>query len=353
MTRARGFSLVELLVSLAGALAAVAVVAALAVAARRVQAVAPDASDMQQRMRVSATAVVALLLRAGAAPAGDASASALSRSLPPLFPHRRGPAGPDPELSAYPDRLSVVRITEAAAAAPLAAAMATPASTLQLSTSGGCTGATACRFALGDRVVVADDTGTFDLFTISGLGLDTLDHMPALLVRPFTPAISARVGAARVEALAWDPAAAMLRSYVDASGGQPLVDDVVGFSVRYFADTAPPLQPRPPSGVSSCLFDAAGLPLLPVLPATYGPLAELTPAMLTDGPVCGLAPQRFDADLYRLRQVRVTLRVQASSPARRGRDPRKYVHPGIADESQAWPDAELTLDVTIGARRSL
>ena len=118
------------------------------------------------------------------------------------------------------------------------------------------------------------------------------------------------MGAVRVEAIAWDPAAAVLRSYVDASGGQPLVDDVVGFSVRYFADAVPPPRPKPQPGVASCLFDAAGQPRLPVLAATHGALAELTPAMLVDGPVCGVAPQRFDADLYRVRQVRVTIRVE-------------------------------------------
>ena len=36
-------------------------------------------------------------------------------------------------------------------------------------------------------------------------------------------------------------------------------------------------------------------------------------ASLADGPYCGSAPYRFDADLYRVRRVHVRLRVQPTS----------------------------------------
>jgi len=42
-------------------------------------------------------------------------------------------------------------------------------------------------------------------------------------------------------------------------------------------------------------------------------LAALPLAILNDGPWCGDGNNRFDADLFRVRKVRVTLRVQASS----------------------------------------
>ena len=176
MRAARGFSLVELIVSLAAALAAVAVLAALAAASQRVQAVVPDASDMQQRLRVAAAAVVALLRRAGADPAGDDSAAAVARSIPPLFPHRRGPTGPDPELSAYVDCLSVVRVSEAAASAPLVVAMASPASQMSVCRH---------RWVRGCHRVPLRDRGLCDcrgrhrgvrLVRGIGMGVDTLAH---------------------------------------------------------------------------------------------------------------------------------------------------------------------------------
>ena len=37
-----------------------------------------------------------------------------------------------------------------------------------------------------------------------------------------------------------------------------------------------------------------------------------TAAILTDGPYCGSGDNQFDADLLRVRKVRVTLRMQAA-----------------------------------------
>lgn len=347
----QGFTLVELIVALAAALVAVGVLAELVAGARTIGQALPEANDMEQRVRAATAAVASLVGRAGAGANGDRWAAEVARSLPPVFPHRRAPTGADGELSAYTDRLSIVRVVDSAAASRLAGPMSSPASTIRVTVAGGCVGAPACRFALGDRGVVADDTGTFDWFIVTGIGPDTVDHAPALLVKPFDPADDARVAPVRVEALAWDSAASVLRSYVDASGGQPIVDDVVGFAIRYFGDVAPPIRPAPVPGRPGCLVDAAGQPTLPSLGPTNGALAELTPATLSDGPACGAVPQRFDADLYRIRRLSITLRVQASSPSRRGRDPRRWVHPGVADDKEAWPDVELTFDVTLGGRR--
>jgi hypothetical protein len=40
--------------------------------------------------------------------------------------------------------------------------------------------------------------------------------------------------------------------------------------------------------------------------------------MHTDGPYCGGSGNQFDADLLRIRKVRVTLRMQVANPALRG-----------------------------------
>ena len=55
---------------------------------------------------------------------------------------------------------------------------------------------------------------------------------------------------------------------------------------------------------------------LPALGAPGGGLVQMTAASLTDGPWCPAAdnPNRFDADLFRVRKIRVSLRVQSGNP---------------------------------------
>ena len=54
---------------------------------------------------------------------------------------------------------------------------------------------------------------------------------------------------------------------------------------------------------------------MPALAPDTGPWVELTTTMLSDGPWCGRTPWRFDADLFRLRLLRVTLGLDASDIA--------------------------------------
>jgi hypothetical protein len=77
-------------------------------------------------------------------------------------------------------------------------------------------------------------------------------------------------------------------------------------------------------------------------------LVPLSLVLMTDGPWCpdGAAPNRVDADLFRVREVQVTIRLEASSPAVRGADARLFVHPGAARQPWRWvPDRQVTIDV--------
>jgi hypothetical protein len=71
--------------------------------------------------------------------------------------------------------------------------------------------------------------------------------------------------------------------------------------------------PKPDAGEANCLYDAAGQPLpgLVTLAATDGALAALPLTRFQDGPWCGEGDTRFDADLLRIRRVRVTIGVAA------------------------------------------
>ena len=55
----------------------------------------------------------------------------------------------------------------------------------------------------------------------------------------------------------------------------------------------------------------------------------------------------FDADLYRLRRIRVTLRVQANAAWARGRDPNLFQRPGTGTAPRLLvPDYVITFDVS-------
>jgi hypothetical protein len=75
----------------------------------------------------------------------------------------------------------------------------------------------------------------------------------------------------------------------------------------------------------------------------------ITEQMLSDGPWCPDAnkPNRFDADLLRVRRVRVTLRVQVGLDRLRGADALRFAKPGTATQSARMvPDQEISFDVT-------
>jgi hypothetical protein len=66
----------------------------------------------------------------------------------------------------------------------------------------------------------------------------------------------------------------------------------------------------------------------------------LPPARLTDGPVCGIAPHRFDADLLRVRRIGVTIRLETEAGEFRGSGPAFFTR-GTSD----IPDLQVSFDV--------
>lgn len=135
-----------------------------------------------------------------------------------------------------------------------------------------------------------------------------------------------------------------------ASGADvPVVDHFVRLQFEYWGDPQPPARTAPLTE-ESCLF-AAGDPPTPKLPilGNGGPaLVKLTAAMLTDGPWCpdDSAPDRWDADLVRIRRVGVTVRVEAAVASLRGPASALFLHAGTSRGGHAWvPDLEARFDV--------
>jgi prepilin-type N-terminal cleavage/methylation domain-containing protein len=154
-----------------------------------------------------------------------------------------------------------------------------------------------------------------------------------------------------------------LMQYDGGRGDFPMLDNVVAIGFEYLGDPAPPQSiVPPPSGTDpdpldeypageNCLFvrDGGGVthPRLPPLAADSG-LVRLAAALLLDGPWCpnALASDRFDADLLRIRQVGVRMRLQVGQAALRGPAGPLFAHAGSASSPYgSVPDQEIRFDV--------
>jgi hypothetical protein len=163
----------------------------------------------------------------------------------------------------------------------------------------------------------------------------------------------------------------------------PVVDNVIKLSFAYFGDPLPPMLvpgkslcdasvkgpfttygPKPPclakdgtGGYAmgeNCAFQVVNGVQVPRLDTLAGGLGqvELTEPQLKDGPWCpGESaedyPNRFDADLLRIRRVRVTMRVQAALASLRGPAGVLFQHGGTATSPERLvPDQEIQFSVT-------
>jgi type II secretory pathway pseudopilin PulG len=344
----RGFSLVELLVAVAVFMASAGLLFHFAARSQRFAVSQPEAADLHQRLRIAAGMMQRDLANAGAGPLHGAAGRTLANHLPPILPARSGARAPDPELSAFNDRVSVLFVPEEGWHATLAADMASPDAALIVNTAAGCPGAGVCGFVRGTRAAIFDTTAPgagFELFSVTDITAGLAHGAPN---PPFSRsyASATAVVVPMVHHVYYrDPAANRLMLYDGYMSDLPLVDNVVGLRFTYFADPNPAVVAAPPAGSGSCLY-AAGSPAVPLLPALAGlTLVPLTMQQLIDGPFCGIAPARFDADLLRIRRVRVTLRVQVDAAHLRGSG-EHFVNAGSSTaHDQSVKDYEMTFDV--------
>jgi hypothetical protein len=209
-------------------------------------------------------------------------------------------------------------------------------------------GQPACGFKDGMGVLLYDRLGHFDLYSALAVAGDTvtLQHRSRLAGYSYP----AGTIAAQVEARTYyvDTRSHQLRRYDTEVTDVPVLDHVVDMRVEYFGSPTPPVTPKPPIGEANCLYDASGRPLpgLALLTAGSDGHAPLPLAIFTDGPWCGDGDTRFDADLLRIRHVRITVRAQASAPALRGTGGR-FAFGGTSQSVwTAVPDFDVTLDVS-------
>lgn len=342
----------------------------------------PEIADMQQRLRVGADTLSKDLVMAGAGAYLGTQAGSLGYFFAPVLPFRQGAVNDDGVEKAFDDRITVIYVPSTTAQTTLAVALAgnsaTPTLTLAAETDCPKNPATGlpyleCGFVKDMSVLVFDDTGNYDMFTITSVADATAQ---AVVKRPPDSAnTNYPIGSKVIEAashtyyLKTDTANKVyqLMHYDGTSNTDvPVVDHVVGLKFEYFGEPQPPVLrnptdaallwkttygPKPTGGVANCIFsgDVPPVPQLSVLGGGNPGLVPLTAAMMTDGPWCPSAANanRWDADLLRIRRIGVTLRVQTAVDALRGPASALFTHGGTSQGGVKWvPDQEIRFSVS-------
>jgi prepilin-type N-terminal cleavage/methylation domain-containing protein len=385
-----GFSLIEMLIATTVLLLVTGGILALANPAGSAYAARSEATDLQQRLRVGVDVMRRELLMAGAGTYHGAGATPLVYVFAPILPHAVGTLVPGSPDRPDPATITIMYVPRTAAQTTTRTDLTSEAVDLKVNLRPGCpVGDLLCGFSQGMRVLIFDALGAYDVFTVtSGVG-DSLrvQHRDAR----FTTAYPA--GAYITEVVSrtfyFDASERRLYSYDGYRSALPILDNVVGLRFDYFGEPWPPALrslaagpaappttygPRPPpvgtdnvnddwGAGENCAFLLSGAAQAGRLAdwGTGGAAGALVPiayTQLNDGPWCpgmtnasgAVLPNRFDADMLRVRRVRVTLRVQVGSETLRGTNPvgqALFVHPGTARQAEGWvPDQEVTFEIT-------
>lgn len=345
--RDAGFTFVELLVAAAITLligAATATFLAAHLALARAQ---PEAADVQQRARGAASVIAADLATAGASGEAGGTVGSLACCVPVVQPRRIGERLPDAPGTARPDVLTLTRVASGTSTAALRTPLA--GGVLALERTAGCPAAPLCGIAEGDEIVLFDAEGRHDFMVVGG-PVGPGDDAPVTPRQSGAPyPFPAGTPAAVVETLTYyfDADARQIRQYDGRASDVPVVDDVVGLRFEYWGEAGVPVRALHETGQGSCWFDVDGLPRHGGIVTSPGAsLVALPLESLRDGPWCGTGENRFDADLLRIRRVRMVVRVAAAADDARGRGG-AFVREGSATSAMRLvPDMEVAIDVS-------
>jgi len=372
-----GFSLAEVLVAatvtllLAGAMFSILGSGNMAFRAQ------PALTDMQQRLRFAADVLAGRLESAGSAPTGGLAAGALGLQTACLLPYRFGHRRPDPPGTWRESAITVIAGKPGASVVFLRVPLHAGESLAELDASRCPPASPTCGITADTNLLLLPGGGQADLYRVDAATppVLTLVRASGTALRSYpagTPAVPVDID---VFYLRDSDDGLQLMRYDGWESDLPLLDHVSRFRVGWYGAADPPrfrdaaettagatYGPAPPAAAvddpddswgpgENCVFSRAGGAVVPRLPTLGGnplSLVALDGALLTDGPWCAHAdePGRFDADLLRVRRVRLSLAVEAAAASSRGQDPQRFGRPGTADNPHITvPDLQLTLDI--------
>jgi prepilin-type N-terminal cleavage/methylation domain-containing protein len=363
-----GFTLIEMLIAASLSLCITAAIVAAVHPAESVFTVESETSDVQQRLRIAADTLFKDLVQAGAGTDAGADKGSLIDFLPPVLPYRPARVGGDPPETVRSDVITLFYVPSRRSQATIASPMPAASGIVRINAGFGCPLSDAvCGLSASRTVLIYDSNGSFDRYRVDGAegSLLTLFH-----TTPDSPRIYP-AGSRIVEAMARsyflrpEPSTGgfqLVRDDGDERAVAPVVDHVVQLTFRYFGDPRPPMSPPPPAASDQptsyppgencvALRDPASAPAprLPALVPDSSGLTELPAALLGDGPWCpdDGAPNRFDADLLRIRAIAVALRVESANAALRGASGDWFQRPGTSGSGRRFvPDRTLTFQVS-------
>jgi hypothetical protein len=344
-----GFTLLEALVATAIVVSVTAAVMAVFNPVRGVFRSQPDAVELQQRLRMGIDALSHDLVNAGGGPRG-VEVGGLLNQFAAILPFRRGrdPAIDDDAGVFRADAITILSVVPSAVQTTVRADMGNPSSAIAINAQPGCpeddwSGMVdpLCGFRANvTRAAIFDGTGAIDTFAVS-----TVDEVTQSIgfQHPQQTALSKAYRKGRLSEVVshvyyLNAATKQLLHYDGFSTVTPVLDNVVGLTFEYFGEAAPPVLvhtgpalsvtygPVPPAVETSqgsfppganCAWQTnGGTRVSRLVPFGSGiGLVRLSPSELVDGPWCpdDVNERRYDADLFRIRIVRVTLRLRSTS----------------------------------------
>jgi hypothetical protein len=339
----------------------------------------PEVMDMQQRLRVGVDTLSKDIMMAGAGTYSGSMTGSLANYFAPIMPYRVGNTTPDPAQSYFTDRITVMYVPPTSAQTSIANPMPNVSAELKVTAQPGCpNGDDLCGFKEGMNVLIMDDAGSWDTFTITNVQTPALhlQHNLDDLNKAYSTGSYITQIAMYTYWLKTDTVANtyQLMRYDGNATDSPIAENVVGLTFEYYGEPSPPqlrpgltppttYGPNPPVlGVDNsadswgagenCAFTLTGgaqVPRLAWLGDGNDGLVKLTQAQLTDGPWCpdASSPGRYDADLLRIRKVRIKLRVQVANPAYRGPTGTLFARGGTSRGGERYlPDQELKFDIS-------
>jgi hypothetical protein len=382
-----GFTIVEMLVATAIMVTITGAIFGLLNPATGIFHAQPEVSDMQQRLRVGADSLEKDILMAGAGTYVGAGAGALYNFFAPVMPYRSG-TDSDPKKGVFyrPDTISILYVPPSPAQTTLRQDMPQPSAELKVEPENNCGDKhdALCGFEEGMTVIIFDSSGSLDWMKVTNVQDEALhlQHNEDQLSTQYTVGANITQVAMHTYYLKTDVATNtyQMMHYDGWKTDTPVVDNVVDLKFEYFGEPQPPqllpnavlantnkgpwttYGPRPPAlGVDvesdtwgageNCTFTVSGGMTVPRLPVLGDGVSQqpLTAEMVQDGPWCPDATKvnRYDADLLRIRRVRVTLRVQVAQATLRGPAGVLFTHGGTSQGGERYvPDQQLRFDIT-------
>jgi len=218
-------SLVETLVSMALTVSLTGAILSLVVAGHTIARTQPETSDLQQRARVALHTIGTALREAGAGLERGTLAGPLVRVFPPVTP-------------SFDGGVTIWTITSADAQGTIETAAARGATTVALQDHSGCvSGEAACAFAPDAAAVAFTPDGCRTGLQLSGVFGGTLQLAAPLADCALQPGSAIAEGAVRTFRV--DPVARQLIRRDEITGSSaPLLDGVEAMTTTYYGDSA-------------------------------------------------------------------------------------------------------------------